>query len=459
MVVFLIKKKVLAFSLVFFVFSLMIVSLSSTNMGVSTETTPEQSQASPMDELTLTGDIFTIHVENETAWQGIGCYTIETGTSHTNASKSILYHGSLADPWTTYLTIHVVETKTDYVTTIDASYITPSISGYSVINMDSYVTSGPSISGNAIITIWTLPEGLVVTQTLVSEGSTMEDGRFRATTTVTNNNPTESYTVGIRYEWDYAIDDIDGSVMRTINPNSTYFTTEKNWTNPTFEYYEESDYVTPTLTVLSSVNEPTSIAPRATPPTRLVFTHFNYGYLYSYNYTTHEEVITDDSCMLYLWDNNELDENGGSVGVTAYIATPQFVVSHPPDTTDPTIDQPADITYEEGSTGHSITWNPSDANPLSYTVTRDGTFVDGGPWSGSSITVNVEGLSVGTYIYNCTVYDTAGNSASDIVNVTVTSPTEAPEFLSTTLGFATFTISLLVLAIILYKRNHLHRTN
>lgn len=324
-----IKRKVLAFSLAFFFVSLMMVSISSTNIGISSEITSEEGQVSLMDELTLTGDIFTIHVENETFWDGIGCYTVETGTSHTNASKSILYDGAYGDAWSTYLTIHVVETQTDYVTTTDSPF--PSISGYSVVNMDSYVTSGPSISGNAIITIWTLPEGLVVNQTLVSEGTTMEDGRFRATTTVTNNNSTESYTVGIRYEWDYAIDDVDGSVMRTINPNSTYLTTEKNWTNPTFQYYEESDYSTPTLTVLSSVNEPTAIEPKATPPSRLVFTVWDYGYDYSYNYTTHNESVTGDSCMLYLWDDNVLDNNGDSVSVTAYIATPEFVVTHPPE--------------------------------------------------------------------------------------------------------------------------------
>ena len=346
---------------------IMIVSLSSTNMGVSTETSPEQSQAFPMQELTLTGDIFTIHVENETFWDGIGCYTVETGSSHTNASKSILYSGADGDAWSTYLTIHVIETKTDYVTTTGS--LSPSISGYSVVNMDPYVSSGPSIVGNAIITIWTLPEGLVVNQTLVSEGSAMKDGRFRATTIVTNNNATESFTVGIRYEWDYAIDDVDGSVMRTINPNSTYFTAEKNWTNPTFHYYEESDNSTPTLTVLSSVNEPTAIEPKATPPSRLVFTDWGYGYDYSYNYTTHNETVTGDSCMLYLWDDNGLAENGGSVNVTAYIATPEFVVTHPPE-------EP-----------------------------------------------------------------------------------EVSEFLSSSLGFIALSVSLLVIAVTLYKRNHLRRTN
>jgi plastocyanin domain-containing protein len=87
--------------------------------------------------------------------------------------------------------------------------------------------------------------------------------------------------------------------------------------------------------------------------------------------------------------------------------------------TDPLIDHPHDITYEEGSTGHNITWNPSDANPSSYTVTNNSILVKGGSWSGDPITVIVDGLSVGTYTYNCSVNDTNGNWASDSVTVTV----------------------------------------
>ena len=40
--------------------------------------------------------------------------------------------------------------------------------------------------------------------------------------------------------------------------------------------------------------------------------------------------------------------------------------------------------------------------------------------SGSSIVLSVDGLTIGTYGYVITVYDTSGNSASDTVSVQVT---------------------------------------
>ena len=97
------------------------------------------------------------------------------------------------------------------------------------------------------------------------------------------------------------------------------------------------------------------------------------------------------------------------------------------DSTFPSIDHPKDICYNEGSTGYNITWNPSDDYPSSYTVTRDGVEVDGDSWSGGPIMVNVDGLSPGTYIYTCNVYDEAGNSVSDTVTVTVTEAKEEEE--------------------------------
>lgn len=89
------------------------------------------------------------------------------------------------------------------------------------------------------------------------------------------------------------------------------------------------------------------------------------------------------------------------------------------DSTIPTINQPSDTSYEEGSTGNVIVWDPDDINPYRCEVNRDGTVVTNDFWDGSNITEDIDGLSVGTYIYTCTVYDKAGNSISDTVTVTV----------------------------------------
>jgi len=106
------------------------------------------------------------------------------------------------------------------------------------------------------------------------------------------------------------------------------------------------------------------------------------------------------------------------------------------DSTIPSINQPNDTSYEEGSTGNEIVWNPDDINPYRYEVARGGTVVTNLFWNGSTITEDIDGLSAGTYIYICTVYDKAGNSISDSVTVTVETGTTNESSISgyTTLG-------------------------
>ncbi|MFX0206349.1 MAG: DUF2341 domain-containing protein, partial [Candidatus Hodarchaeota archaeon] len=73
----------------------------------------------------------------------------------------------------------------------------------------------------------------------------------------------------------------------------------------------------------------------------------------------------------------------------------------------PTIDSPSDVFYEVGATGNTISWTPTDDDPSSYNITRDGSLVRDRAWnmSGETITIGVDGLSAGTYVYRCTVYD------------------------------------------------------
>ncbi len=90
------------------------------------------------------------------------------------------------------------------------------------------------------------------------------------------------------------------------------------------------------------------------------------------------------------------------------------------DNVSPTIQQPDNITYVEGTTGNYITWKPNDEYPGSYEVMFNGTAIAEGSWGGSYIVTNVDGLAPGTYEYTLTVYDMSGNSATSSVNVTVT---------------------------------------
>ncbi|MFX1483155.1 MAG: CARDB domain-containing protein [Promethearchaeota archaeon] len=89
------------------------------------------------------------------------------------------------------------------------------------------------------------------------------------------------------------------------------------------------------------------------------------------------------------------------------------------DGTAPTIDHPADFDYDEGETGNVIIWTPDDLHPKNFTIFRDGNVEDSGPWDGSAISIDVDGLSPGSYSYSVLVYDFGGNSVSDTVIVTV----------------------------------------
>jgi hypothetical protein len=102
------------------------------------------------------------------------------------------------------------------------------------------------------------------------------------------------------------------------------------------------------------------------------------------------------------------------------------------DGTPPEIDSPADVEYEEGETGNSITWTPTDSHPASYTIYKDGVIHQSGDWNGSAITISVDGLSAGNYNYTLVVTDIGGNTATDTVMVTVTAPSTTTPTTTTT---------------------------
>lgn len=95
------------------------------------------------------------------------------------------------------------------------------------------------------------------------------------------------------------------------------------------------------------------------------------------------------------------------------------------DGTSPTIDSPADVSYDEGATGYSITWDPSDVNPVSYIIYKDAVLVKSGSWNSSSetISISVDGLAVGSYSYVLEVTDVGSNTATDTVAVIVSDGT------------------------------------
>ena len=104
------------------------------------------------------------------------------------------------------------------------------------------------------------------------------------------------------------------------------------------------------------------------------------------------------------------------------------------DETAPLIDQPANITYEEGSFGHEIQWNITESNPKFYNISltsnepvNNATVLEFGEWAGGNITIPVDGLNVSRwYLFSLFVNDTFGRNATSTVNVTVVPDTTNP---------------------------------
>ena len=88
-------------------------------------------------------------------------------------------------------------------------------------------------------------------------------------------------------------------------------------------------------------------------------------------------------------------------------------------------------------------------------VTRDGTEIDSGAWNGEAITVNVDGLSIGSYTYICTVSDSLNHTTSDTIIVTATAaPTNTTTAASTGSPTPGFDLSYVLIAIAIALLSH-----
>ncbi len=128
--------------------------------------------------------------------------------------------------------------------------------------------------------------------------------------------------------------------------------------------------------------------------------------------TTHDLTSTTLAEGLWYWRVTAIDPQD-DLGVFSTV----FAIII--DTTVPFIDQPNDFFYVEGTIGHTITWNPSDSNPASYSISNNSVIEKGGPWNGESLSIDVNYLTAGTYTFVCTVVDQTGLQNNDTLVVTV----------------------------------------
>ncbi|MFW9921123.1 MAG: nitrous oxide reductase family maturation protein NosD, partial [Candidatus Thorarchaeota archaeon] len=168
-----------------------------------------------------------------------------------------------------------------------------------------------------------------------------------------------------------------------------------------------------------------------------------------------------DSGILSL-DVDDIDEGEHVLVLTIYdvdgnSASDTVLVRVIDDNVNPTIVDPDDIIYTEGTTGNNIVWDAEDAYPASFEVRYNNTVLYSGSWGGARIIVNVDGLTPGIYEYELRVYDMSNNMATSTVNVTVIPvvPVEPPLiidwFLVAVIG-AVIGGAIVVIVIVYYMR-------
>ncbi|MFW9788198.1 MAG: hypothetical protein ACFFE2_10780 [Candidatus Thorarchaeota archaeon] len=148
----------------------------------------------------------------------------------------------------------------------------------------------------------------------------------------------------------------------------------------------------------------------------------------NYTINVHVEYLKTDGFLA----NYTVDAYNTTTGADAgEIVLERLGIDEYREKTEPIItNHPRDIVYVEGQVGTSITWYASDDYPATYEIFVGFSPDHGMPalikirsglWNHSSeaITVAVDGLPVGVFLYRLIVYDLSGNDDKDEVVVTV----------------------------------------
>ncbi len=92
----------------------------------------------------------------------------------------------------------------------------------------------------------------------------------------------------------------------------------------------------------------------------------------------------------------------------------------------PVINATGDLVYEEGYTGNYLNWSAEENNPRVYNLTRDGEVIMNGTWSGHNLSLVIDGLDVGIFVYNMSFTDYFNQTSYVIITVQVTPDIHLP---------------------------------
>ena len=254
------------------------------------QSTADGGGASPAADLTpIQNGVLNVTNDNLVLYVGTdGRFTLQTADDEGNNVDLLYGSGS---PGTSYLTVVVDGT----------TYTTGS-------NMSSYITGEPTVTGESIVTEWTLPGDVVVTQTITLEGEL-------ATFDVSVENDGSAATdVRTRFLFDYQVADEDGSPVwlggQVIN-------TETSFDDPAFDSWKTYDQVpTPTFTGQARL---------LTQPDRVAFTQWGSAYRSPYEYTVtpgaefyNLEYGSGDSAGLLYFDLGSVAPGASASAATQY---------------------------------------------------------------------------------------------------------------------------------------------
>lgn len=174
------------------------------------------------------------------------------------------------------------------------------------------------------------------------------------------------------------------------------------------------------------------------------------------NYSLSWAVISNGTWSYTIVSNNSVVQSGGGVNnasivynlislpagsynFTVLVNTSNLYINdtifvHVIDKTAPSVDQPTNLSFIEGTGSYFLLWNATDLHPGSYIIYENGSVLTIGTWTNSnSISLDISNFVTGNYNITIVVFDSSNNSITSTVYVTViNSPISNPS--STTIS-------------------------
>ena len=314
------KKLVSIMAVILLSISIFGIVFTFNNTLAKANTNPIKQNVAPSGDLSISNNILAIAIQDALNDSGIGVFTASTDSGHPNPDQNVLFGGAAMNPWSSFTTIRVEDTKKEYVTNSPFYPKSPS-TGYTVAYLDNYNPVVTQLSATSAQITWKTAENLQITMLISIHGTTLADTAVEVTVTVKNTD-TVAHSVALRHEWDLMIDGNDNSWIRAWNNPTTaqsWTNTETDWTAPNFQFWETTnDPTNPIFSIYGSVSLPAT-SPAPTVPDRLVYASWPSSYGTAYTYTPTSQ-IGDDSTMLYYY--NAVNVNpGAQISRTAYMTT------------------------------------------------------------------------------------------------------------------------------------------